>query len=62
MQKKPETVEANSHLCAQYNHVDRKTVLKMWLNLGISLTIFRGTGPWPESKTLSLLKRPVYRH
>ena len=45
-----------------YMFVDRKTVLKMWLNLGLSLTIFRETGPWPESKTLSLLKGSVYRH
>ena len=26
--------------------LDRKIVLKMWLNLGLSLIIFRGTGPW----------------
>ena len=25
--------------------LDKKTVLKIWLNLGLNLTIFRGTGP-----------------
>ena len=24
---------------------DEKTVLKIWLNVGLNLTIFRGTGP-----------------
>ena len=28
-----------------YMFLDKKTVLKIWLNLGLSLIIFRGTGP-----------------
>ena len=28
-----------------YMFLDKKTVLKMWLNLGLSLNTFRGTGP-----------------
>ena len=26
---------------------DKKTWFKIWLNPGLNLTIFRGTGPWP---------------
>ena len=26
--------------------LDKKTLLKIWLNSGFNLTIFRGTGPW----------------
>ena len=26
--------------------LDKKTLLKTWLNPGLNLTIFRGTGPW----------------
>ena len=26
--------------------LDEKTVLEIWLNPGLNLTIFRGTGPW----------------
>ena len=26
--------------------LDKKTLLKIWLNPGLNLTIFRGTGPW----------------
>ena len=26
--------------------LDKKTLLKSWLNPGLQLTIFRGTGPW----------------
>ena len=28
-----------------YMVVDKKTVLKIWLDLGLNLTFFRGTGP-----------------
>ena len=27
--------------------LDKKTRLKIWLNPGLNLTIFQGTGPWP---------------
>ena len=26
--------------------LDKKTLLKIWLNPGLNLTIFRGNGPW----------------
>ena len=26
--------------------LEKKTLLKIWLNPGFNLTIFRGTGPW----------------
>ena len=26
--------------------LDKKNLLKIWLNPGLNLTIFRGTGPW----------------
>ena len=44
-----------------YMFVDRKTVLKMRLNLGLSLTIFRGTGPWLPGITMgaSGARQPV---
>ena len=29
--------------------LDEKTVLEIWLNPGLNLTIFRGTGPWSLS-------------
>jgi len=29
--------------------LDEKTVLEMWLNPGLNLTIFRGTGPRREN-------------
>ena len=43
--------------------VDKKTVLKIWLNLGLNLTIIRGTGPrgkklknnWPSAPNTSSL-------
>ena len=28
-----------------YMVVDKKTVLKIWLNVGLNLTFFRGNGP-----------------
>ena len=28
--------------------LDIKTLLKVWLNPGLMLTISRGTGPWPR--------------
>ena len=31
---------------SSYTFVDKKTVLNIWLNPGLNLTIFRGTGPW----------------
>ena len=35
-----------------YMVVDKKIVLKIWLNLGLNLTVFRGTGPRAPSVTL----------
>ena len=35
-----------------YMFVDREAVLKMQLNLELSLTIFRGTGPWLPGITM----------
>ena len=35
-----------------YMVVDKKMVLKIWLNLGLNLTFFRGTGPRAPSVTL----------
>ena len=37
--------------------LDKKTLLKIWLNPGLNLTIFRGTWPWglKLKKTLTLL-------
>ena len=43
--------------------VDKKTVLKIWLNLGLNLTIIRGNGPrgkklknnWPSTPNTSSL-------
>ena len=35
-----------------YMVVDKKIVLKIWLNLGLNLTFFRGTGPRAPSATL----------
>ena len=29
--------------------LDKKNLLKIWLNPGFKLTIFRGTGPWANS-------------
>ena len=41
--------------------LDKKTRLKMWLNLGLSLTIFRGTGLWIlDSLTVELGIRLLY--
>ena len=45
--------------------VDKKTVLKIWLNLGLNLTIIPGTGPrekklkdnWPSTPNTSSLSR-----
>ena len=31
---------------SSYTLVDKKTVLSIWLNPGLNLTIFRRTGPW----------------
>ena len=28
--------------------LDKKTLLKIWLNLGLNVTIFLGTGPWEQ--------------
>jgi len=55
--------------------LDKKIGLKLWLNLGLSLTIFRGTGPWIldsltveigiqipfHGSTLGRVIRPSYR-
>ena len=30
---------------SSYIFLDKKTLLKIWLNPGLNLTIFRGTGP-----------------
>ena len=30
---------------SSYMFLDEKTVLEIWLNPGLNLTIFRGTGP-----------------
>ena len=31
---------------SSYMFLDKKTLLRIWINLGLNLTIFRGTGPW----------------
>ena len=31
---------------SSYMFLDEKTVLEIWLNPWLNLTIFRGTGPW----------------
>ena len=31
--------------------MDKKTLLKIWLNPALNLTTFRGTGPWRRNKT-----------
>ena len=37
-------VKAQQHFV---NFLDKKTLLKIWLNPGLKLTIFRGSWPWP---------------
>ena len=34
----------NPYCGPSYMFLDKKTVLEIWLNLGLNLTIFRGTG------------------
>ena len=31
---------------SSYTFLNKKTLLKIWLNPGLNLTIFRGTRPW----------------
>lgn len=31
---------------SSYMFLEKKTLLRIWINLGLNLTIFRGTGPW----------------
>ena len=39
-------VKAQQHfVTSSCMFLDEKTVLEIWLNLGLNLTIFRGTGP-----------------
>ena len=46
-------VQAQQHFVSlSYMVVDEKIVLKIWLNLGLNLTFFRGTGPRAPSVTL----------
>ena len=49
-----------------YMVVDKKIVLKIWLNLGLNLTVFRGTGPRAPSVTLLPVSQrfmhPAFRH
>ena len=39
------TVSQANFVSLSYMFLDKKTVLKIWLNLGLNLIIFRGTGP-----------------
>ena len=40
-------VKAKKYFVSSSNlFLDKKTLLKIWLNPGLNLTTFRGTGPW----------------
>ena len=44
--------------------LDEKTVFKIWLNPGLNLTIFRGTGPtvtYGENKMIDCAKSALHK-
>ena len=40
--------------------LDEKTVLEIWLNPGLNLTIFRGTGPRYSIETLKTQEKAFF--
>ena len=39
-------------VCSSNVFLDKKTVLKIWINPGLNVTIFRGTGRWTPDQML----------
>ena len=41
-------------VCSSNVFLDKKTVLKIWINPGLNVTIFRGTGRWTPDQDVKV--------